>query len=72
MQPFAIVEVDVVGNVGHGFFQVCELLEVHHLGLQTPEERLHVGVVPAVALAAHADAQVGLIEGGPVFPVGIF
>ena len=72
MQPFAIVEADVVGNVGHGFFQVGELLEVHHLGLETPEEGLQVRVVPAMALAAHADAQSGFLEGHPIFLAGIF
>ena len=71
MQPFAIVEPDVVGDIGHGLFQALEFLEVHHLGLETAEEGLHVGVVPAVALAAHADPQVGFIEGGAVFPVGV-
>jgi hypothetical protein len=71
MQSFAIVEADVIRDVGHGFLQLLELLEVHHLGLEAAEEGFHVGVVPTVALAAHADPQLGFIEGGTVFLVGI-
>ena len=71
MQAFAIVEADVVGDVGYRLVQVFEFLEVHHLSTETAKKGFHVGVVPTVALAAHADPQLGLIEGGTVFPVGI-
>jgi len=71
MQAFAIVEADVAGAIGHCLFQVFELLGVHHLHLETPEVGLHVRVVPAVALAAHAGAQSGFIECSSVFPVGV-
>ena len=72
MQSLAIVEVDVIGDVCHRFFQVFEFLEVHHLGLETSEEGFHVGIVPAVALAAHTDAKAGGFEGGAIFLGGIF
>jgi len=71
MQAFAIVEVDVVGDVGHGLFQSLEFLEVHHFGLETAEEGFHVGIVPAVALATHADAQPGLFKRGTILLAGV-
>ena len=71
MQAFAIVEADVVTDIRHGLFKVLELLEVHHLSLLGPEEGFHAGVVPTVALAAHADAQPGGLQGRTVLLAGI-
>ncbi len=67
MTARAIVEQgDVVGDVGPRRFAVSIDLFLDPLLLQTAEEGLDDGVVPAVALATHARLQViGVAEAAP-------
>ncbi len=48
-----------------------EAAAVHHLVLQRREETLHNGIVPAVAFAAHAASDPGLLEPGLVIGAGV-
>ena len=72
VQPHVVVEADdVLGDVARGLGMVGVVALPDPLHLQVQEEALHHGVVPAVALAAHARAQAVALEQGPVGLAGV-
>ena len=66
MEPDAVVEADdVVGDVSDGFSVIGIVALPNPFHLQIQEEAFHDGVIPAVALAAHAGDKAVLREQGP-------